>query len=99
MQSIGYHLVVGVDGMLKPSNEVLTTSTAADDSYEAIASSIMIEHGASSFDIRDIVLCVAYGGKMRALKPSDKPLEVLKHYEELELDPRLFVRRVQESAG
>ena len=98
VQSIGYHLVVGVDGTLESSSEVLTKSATADDSYEAIATAIMLEHGAAA-SMEDVVLCVSYGGKTKVLKPSDKPLEVLRHFEELELDPRLFIRRVQGSAG
>jgi hypothetical protein len=98
VQSIGYHLVVGVDGTLESSSEVLTKSTTPDDSYDAIATAIMLEHGAAA-NMEDVVLCVSYGGKTKVLKQSDKPLEVLRHFEELELDPRLFIRRVQGSAG
>ena len=98
VQSIGYHLVVGVDGSLESSDEVLTKSKAADDSCEAIKTAIMLEHGAS-LSIEDVMLCVSYGGKTKVLKHSDKPLEVLRQYEEMELDPRLFIRRFQGSSG
>ena len=98
VQSIGYHLVVGVDGSLESSDEVLTKSKAADDSCEAIKTAIMLEHGAA-LHIEDVMLCVSYGGKTKVLKHSDKPLEVLRQYEEMELDPRLFIRRIQGSAG
>jgi hypothetical protein len=98
VQSIGYHLVVGVDGSLESSSEVLTESASTSDSYEAIANAIMAEHGAS-LDVDDVSLCVSYGGKTKVLKREDKPLEVLRQFEEMELDPRLFIRRVQGSAG
>jgi hypothetical protein len=98
VQSIGSHLVVGVDGALESSSEVLTKSAHANDSYEAIALGVMAEHGAT-LDIDDVTLCVSYGGKTKVLKREDKPLEVLRQFEEMELDPRLFIRRVQGSAG
>ena len=98
VQSIGYHLVVGVDGALESSTEVLAKSAHASDSYDAIANSIMAEHSAM-LDIDNIALCVSYGGKTKVLKREDKPLEVLRQFEEMELDPRLFIRRVQGSAG
>lgn len=98
VQSFGYHLVVGVDGTLESSSDVLAKSTAADESCEAIKMTIMLEHGAS-LPIEDVMLCVSYGGKTKVLKHSDRPLEVLRQYEEMELDPRLFIRRVQGSGG
>jgi len=98
VQSIGYHLIVGVDGALESSSEVLTKSAHASDSYEAIAESILAEHGAT-LDVDDVTLCVSYGGKTKVLKREEKPLEVLRQFEEMELDPRLFIRRVQGSTG
>ena len=93
VQSIGYHVVVGVDGLLESSSNIFTSSEA-DDSYDAITRAIMLEHGAAA-NADEVTLCVSYGGKTKVLNPFDKPLEVLRHYEELELDPRLFLRRVQ----
>jgi hypothetical protein len=86
-------MVVGVDGALE-ANATTQISKSIGDDYEAIAKSILQEHGADG-SIHAVQLCVAYGGKMKVLKLTDKPLEVLKHYEELELDPRLFLRRTQ----
>jgi hypothetical protein len=98
VQSIGYHLVVGVDGALESSNEDIAKPAHANDSYEAIAKAIIAEHGAT-LDVNDVTLCVSYGGKTKVLKREDKPIEVLRQFEEMELDPRLFIRRVQGSSG
>ncbi len=90
--------MVGVVGALESTYEVLAKFAHANDSYEAIAKTIMAEHGAS-LDVDNVTLCVSYGGKTKVLKRDDKPLEVLKQFEEMELDPRLFIRRVRGSAG
>ncbi len=90
VQSIGFHMVVGVNGALEYSN-VAQFSVKGGDDYDSIAKSILNEYGAMG-DPGNVELCVAYGGKTKILKHSDKPLDVLSHYEELELEPRLFVR-------
>lgn len=90
MQSLGFHIVAGMNGTLEPS----TDSLRADDgneSYEAIAAIILKEY-ASPINLSDVVLCVSFGGKTKTLKATDKPLEVLQYYEELDLDPRVFIR-------
>ena len=96
VQSLGFLRVVGVNGTIEPSSEVLT----ADDSYDAITAAILLEHGAVA-NLDDVILCVSYGGKTKVLKQSDKPLEILKQFEglDIDLDPRLFIRRVQGSAA
>lgn len=89
VQNVGFHIVAGVDGTLESSGELIKKVT--DDSYEAITCSILKEHGcARSAD--EVVLCISYSGKTKVLKSTDKPLEVLKQFEELELDPRFSVR-------
>ena len=98
VQSVGYHIVVGVDGTLETSSDMLTKISPANDTYEAIKTAILLDHGAA-ISTDDVALCVAYGGKTKILKPADQPLEVLKHFEELELDPRLFVRKIQSQNG
>lgn len=90
VQSIGFHLVAGVDGSLEASAEV-TKWTGSEDSYEAIIRSILEDHG-STRRSDEVMLCISYSGKVKTLKSSDKPLEVLKQLEELELDPRFFIR-------
>ena len=93
VQSIGYHVVLGVNGSLESASTAVT-STQPDDSYEAITRSIMQEHCASG-TTDEVELCISYGGKTRVLTPSDRPLEVLRYFDGLELDPRFFLRRVQ----
>lgn len=90
MQSIGFHVVAGVDGTLESSLEQ-TKVIDAEDSYEAITRSILEEHG-SSRSAEEVALCISYSGKTKVLNASDKPLEVLKRLEDLELDPRFFLR-------
>ena len=70
VQSTGFHVVVGVDGSLESSGD-LTTSSGTNDSCEAITQTILQEYGASE-DINKVLLCVSYGGKTKALKPSEK---------------------------
>lgn len=92
VQSIGFHMVVGVEGALEASSSIAHVSKDVNDDYEAIMRSILQEHG-SRAAASESQLCVSFGGKMKVLKETDKPLDVLRHYEELELDPRLVVRR------
>ncbi|KAK3706092.1 hypothetical protein LTR37_012919 [Vermiconidia calcicola] len=89
VQSIGFHVVVGVDGALE-STSITQINNEHDDSHHAIRRAIMQEYGASD-NVDEVALCLSYGGKTKVLKATDKPLQILKHYEELELDPRLFI--------
>ena len=93
VQSAGFHVVVGVDRTLESSNDAFP-SGQADDSYETITRSILDEHGVTGH-VDDVALCISYGGKTKLLKRSDKPLELLKHFTGLELDPRLFIRKLR----
>jgi hypothetical protein len=90
VHSVGYHRVAGVNGALHMSREALLLEDA--DSYDAIARLILEEHNAD-MQIGDVALCVSFGGKTKVLKRIERPLEVLKDLEELELEPRLFLRR------
>ena len=92
VNSVGFHLIAGVDGTLEKTHDAATTES--DDSYEAIAKSILEEHGASVC-VNEIALCISYGGRTRVLKKAEKPLDALRHYSDLELEPRLFIRRAQ----
>jgi hypothetical protein len=91
VHSIGFHVIAGVDGALEASH--LTTARTTDDCYEAITEAILEDH-AAALDVNEVALCISYGGKAKILSRKEKPLDVLKHYTELELEPRLFVRRV-----
>jgi hypothetical protein len=90
-QSIGFHLGVGVDGSLE-TYETETLRTGVDDSYEVITQAILREHAAATH-VRDVTLCIWYGGKIKVLQPFEKPLDVLRSLAERESDPRLFVRQ------
>ena len=98
VHSIGFHLVAGVDGGLSLSEDAMLEKTP-DDSCEAIILSILGDHG-SAADASAFELFVLYAGKQKRVGASDKPLQVLSHYEELDLEPRLVVRRkVQANPG
>jgi hypothetical protein len=93
VHSVGSHVVVGVDGSLEHCSNS-TKASGADDSYEAITRAILMEHGAVAA-IEDVVLCIHYGGRTKTLNHTDKPLEIVKDYEDRELDPRLLLRKRQ----
>lgn len=38
-------------------------------------------------------LCIAYGGKIRILKPTESLFPIMQQYEELGLDPHMFIRK------
>lgn len=92
VQSIGFHMVVGVEGALEASSSIAQVCKDVNDDYDAIMRSILQEHGARE-NVSESQLCVSFGGKIKVLKETEKPLDVLRHHEELELDPRLVIRR------
>ena len=93
LSSMGSHLIAGVNGSLEIAPDVQHFEEA--DSYEAIVQSILSDHG-STVSVSQVSLFIAYGGRSKLLKQSDKPLEVLRRYAELsdDLEPRLFIRRL-----
>lgn len=95
VHSIGFHIVAGVDGGLMLAEEALPKA-APDDSCEAIVRSILGDHD-STADASAFELFVLCGGKQKRVAGSDKPLQVLKHFEDLELEPRPVLRRTVRS--
>jgi hypothetical protein len=94
VHSVGFHVVAGVDGTMEASDSTTgTTAHKEDDTYEAITQAILQDH-AAVLQVTQVALCIAYGGKTKVLKKDERPLEVLQHYSDLELEPRFFIRRV-----
>ena len=90
VHSVGFHKVVGCDGAIEAASFAIVKQ-GEDDSYEAVMHSILQDNGVfnSSSDFR---LCIYFGGKTRMLKSTDKPLDIMAKYEEMEMDPRLIIK-------
>ncbi|OQO05737.1 hypothetical protein B0A48_09831 [Cryoendolithus antarcticus] len=90
VHSLSFHKVVGFEGSLEH-----TAITRLDDEHDADLDSVkkaMMQDYGLTVTQEHILLCVYFGGKTRVLKKADRPLEVLRQYEEMEMDPRLFLR-------
>ncbi|KAK6428836.1 hypothetical protein LTR95_015016 [Oleoguttula sp. CCFEE 5521] len=90
VHSLSFHKVVGFEGSLE-----YATVTRLDDEHDAdlgsVKKAMTQDYGLTTQQNR-ILLCVYFGGKTRVLKDGDHPLEVLRQYEDMEMDPRLFLR-------
>ncbi|KAK6439600.1 hypothetical protein LTR95_004190 [Oleoguttula sp. CCFEE 5521] len=90
VHSLSFHKVVGFEGSLE-----YAAITRLDDEHDADLGSVkkaMMQDYGLTVSKEHISLCVYFGGKTRVLKKADRPLEVLRQYEEMEMDPRLFLR-------
>lgn len=90
LQSVGFHIFAGVNGTLEASSDI-TALTGPDESCDTIIRSILKDHGCSH-KLDKVELCIAYSGRIKILEASDKPLEVLRQFEDWQLDPRFFIR-------
>ncbi|KXT00987.1 hypothetical protein AC579_4402 [Pseudocercospora musae] len=91
LHSTGHHKIVGSDGSLEIGSGV--SDQNQEDDCDDVLSSIIRDYGISHVNEK-VALCVYHGGKTRVLKATDKPIQVLKQYEEMEVEARLFVRYI-----
>lgn len=91
VQSISFHKVVGFEGSIEYSTDVANFDYEKDVDTDSIKRSMMEDYGLLG-QIDQVTLCIYFGGKTRVLKRSDRPLEVLRQYEDMEMEPRLFLR-------
>ncbi|KXS95210.1 hypothetical protein AC578_6931 [Pseudocercospora eumusae] len=91
LHSTGHHKIVGFDGSLEVGSDV--SGQDPDDNCDDVLSSIVRDYGISNVNEK-AALCVYHSGKTRVLNATDKPIQVLKQYEEMEVEARLFVRYI-----